>query len=335
MTLLWLLTGFMFLMTLIYSAFNIGNYSISTLIQDMISMAVFSSGFLLTTKKNSNDQYIIKFLKFIGIIAIISGLIAISYANFSLGRDDNIWKPQYIWWGLLYPWSYLLLYKFIMQKTSAFWNVLAYGSMVMYCVLGLLFGKRVVIFELAIVLLIIIIATKRRSYILKMFKTGAVTMGLIFLGVFASHYIFDLNLINLFEDTWLRLSSDSIQEFDRFEEFKNIFRQYPYSIIITGAGLGSFHDGPGGINLHIGWLNFIFKGGILFFVLELWVFSIAIKALLKSKNKWLKYISACVVFSYIGIMISSSWVASPIIVSFSIMKFGLLRVTEANVPDLK
>lgn len=332
MTLLWLLTGFMFLMTLVYSLFNVGDYTISTVIQDIMSMIMLNSGAVLTVKMNYNDENIIKYLKFIGVIAIVSGLISFSYADFSLGRDANVWQPQYIWWGLLFPWSYLLLYRVIMKKNNVFWNVMAFGSTVMYIVLGLLFGKRVVLFDLAIILFIIVIATKKRSFMTKIIKTGMITLCILLLGVFASQYIFDFKLIDLFNSTWIRITSDSIQEFDRLNEFKNVLVEYPYSIIITGAGLGSYHSGPGGINLHIGWLNFIFKGGILYFALELWVFSIAIKTLFRTKDKWQKYLAACVVFSFMAILISSSWVASPITMNFSVMKFALLRVTDSNMP---
>lgn len=327
-TLLFFIGIFMFFMMLIYSIFNVGNYSVNTVVQDLMALVVLGSGFIFAKNLKHSKKFLIKYLKILGVMAIVSGIISFSYADFSGSRDDNVWQPQYIWWGLLFPWSYLMLYKFIIGDKSIFWTVVSYGSTIMYIVLGLLFEKRIVLFELVVILILILIATQKKTFLIKIFKKGIFSLIIIFLIVIASQKFLNFNFLDLFSDTWLRFTNDSIQEFDRLNEFTNIFEEYPYSIIITGAGLGSYHHGPGGINLHIGWLNYIFKGGILFFALELWVLSLAIKALFKSQNVWAKYISASVVFIYVDIIIVSSWLATPLMLNFSIMKFALLTILE-------
>jgi len=331
LVLLSLLTGFMLVMRIFHSTFNIGYYSLSTVIQDIISMIILASGAVLTAKKDFNDSDLMRYLKFIGTIAVLSGILALLHADFSMARKANIWQPQYIWWGLLFPWSYLLLYNIIMKKNTIFWNILAYGSSVMYVVLGLLFEKRVVIFELVMILIIIVLAIRKKSF-LELLRTSVIAISLLLIGILMAQYIFDFKLFELIRFTFLRFTIDSLIYFDRFIEFMNLFYTYPLSILITGAGLGSYQSilGVNNINLHIGWLNFIFKGGILFLALELWIFSVAIKTFHKSKDKLEKYISACVIFSYMVILISSSWVPSPILLNFSFMKFALLRITESS-----
>jgi len=321
-----LLTIFMFIMSLIHIFLNIGTYSISTIIQDVMAIIGLNSGFILTKNMNSNDKFLIKYLKFIGLLAIFSGIIAMLYADFSLGRM-NVWKPQYIWWQLLFPWSFLLLYKIIIKKVNIFLTIAAYSSTGMYIILGLLFRKRIVLFHLFLILLVYIITKiKKRNLIIKVTKLSIIMLMIIFLSIGIFRIFPSLNFKSSFIDTYMRMKSVNIKDFDRFREFINLFKEYPYSIIITGAGLGSYQHGPGGINLHIGWLNFVYKGGILFLFIELWVFILSLKIIFRSKNNWHKYIAACVVFSYLSIIISSSWVATPVLINFSIMKFSLLRI---------
>ena len=287
-------------------------------------------GSLLVFTKKSVDFVLSKYIKFISIIAIIAGVIAIYYADFSTGRISNVWQPQYILWRLLFPWSYLILYKFTIKNSNRILSIVAYTTSALYFILGFLFGKRILLYEAIVIIILILLINKQKGIIKKFIKPIISVMGLLIVTLIISNYVIDIDLSTLFRSTITRYDNLSIGNFDRIEEFKNIFLEYPYSILLTGAGLGSYFHGPGVVSLHIGWLNFMFKGGILLFFLELWLFVKAIKMLLRSKDGRHIFIASSVVFGYLNILISSSWVSSPILLSYSIMKFALLRVLDED-----
>lgn len=328
--LLLMLTVWMLLITLFNISFGFGDYSLSRIIQDLISMIILTSGFILASLKK-NELFLKKYLKLITIIALISGLIALYYADFSLGRDLNVWKPQYIWWGLLFPWSYILIYKSIVMNKSKRWAIVSYFLMILYITLGVLFGKRIVFYELLVVISVILIAKQNKNFIWTLLKSTRILVVFSMLLFLSSLFFSDINLISNIQQTLDRFTDLSVSNFDRFDEFANVFNEYPITFIFTGTGLGSQHTGPGGINMHIGWLNYIFKGGLMYFLVELWVFKLAIQSLFKSKHPMHLFTAASVVASYCFILIVSSWVASPITIIFSIMKFTLLRYLSEDV----
>lgn len=332
--LLMLITAWMLFITLFNSTFGVGKYSISRIIQDFISMTVLASGFILTTSKNIESQ-IKKYIKVITTIALISGFVALYYADFSAGRAVNVWRPQYIWWGLLFPWSYVLIYISVVENRSKKWRAIAYIITSLYFVLGVLFGKRIVFYELLVIIITILIAKKDRSMLFKLLKLARIFVVLVIVYFISSLFIPDTNIITNVQQTISRFTDLSISSFDRMDEFLNVFNEYPITFIITGSGLGSWHSGPGGINLHIGWLNYLYKGGLLFLILELWVFKLAIQTLFKSYNKMQLFLAASVVSGYGFILISSAWVASPQTISFSVMKFALLCYIDKDYKSNK
>lgn len=319
-------TFYMMGITLMNMYLGIGTYSLSTIVQDIISMIFLCGGFLLTDKRMSNDKVLINYLKIIGIIGLGSGIIAIFMADFSNGRTGNGWKPQYILWGFLFPWSYLLLYKLIVKSKNTLFTLITYGNTILYIILGLLFGKRMVIFE-AMIILFLIVLTKKIRFMKKDFirviNTIVLSVCLIFLG----QQLLGFSFTTLLSSTLTRFNGLSLSNFDRFDEFFNVLKYYPVSTLITGSGLGSFQNGPGGINLHIGWLNYVYKGGIIFLLIELWILMLSVYIFFRTKDLWHKFLSACVIFIYFSILIGSSWVPMPTTLHFSVMKFALLRIS--------
>lgn len=75
------------------------------------------------------------------------------------------------------------------------------------------------------------------------------------------------------------LLDDSVHDFDRVEEFRDIVNEYSVFSPLTRGNFGSLRSGPGGINLHIGWQDFAFKGGFAFITVELWVCALALRTL--------------------------------------------------------
>jgi hypothetical protein len=85
-----LLIPYMTLISMIHNFSGVGNYSLNVYFQDVISMIVLMGGSLLVFTKKSVDFVLSKYIKFISIIAIIAGVIAIYYADFSTGRISNV-----------------------------------------------------------------------------------------------------------------------------------------------------------------------------------------------------------------------------------------------------
>lgn len=325
---------------LIVTLFNIfsgfGNYSISYIIQDIISLLIICSGYLIVISNQNLDFSIKKYYSFISIIAVIAGILSFYNSNFSLGREANVWKPQYIWWGLLYPWAYIFLFRITVIKKSIIWLIISLLTSGLYISLGLLFGKRIVIYELSILLLLIFFYfTKNNKIVISNNYKIILFITTLFMSLYYLYNNINLNNLNLLIDTIDRFKNLNIREFDRFIEFLNIFTEYPITFILTGTGFGSYHSGPGGINLHIGWLNYIYKGGIFLFFIECSIFIMAIKSLFKTKDGMEFFLAASVVFGYMVILISSSWVASPLTVHYSVIKFLFLKnLSEKNINQI-
>jgi hypothetical protein len=95
-------------------------------------------------------------------------------------------------------------------------------------------------------------------------------------------------VLSLFDATYNRIESTSedISGFDRFIESENYLKDVTAFQLVFGTGFASTHQGLGkeAYALHVGWINFIFKGGIIFFLLVLIPY-FKLPRLLKNINK--------------------------------------------------
>lgn len=156
-------------------------------------------------------------------------------------------------------------------------------------ILNLIIQKRFIIVDslmlVMVVIIISIINGERSKKFLRIFV--AITITTIF-----STFLMGDKLILIFDSVYARMLSTAqdISNFDRWVETKNYFAQTSLWEVLLGKGVLGIHTGLGtdSYALHIGWSNFILKGGFLLFALVLTA-SFKVLALVKQiKNLPLK-----------------------------------------------
>lgn len=318
------LTVWMLFLAGVNIVLGIGAHPVTGVLLDVASMSVLASGYLICNPPARTDIKIRSYMRLSVSIGIVAGIVALSLADFGGGRAENVWKPQYILWGFLFPWAWLVFRFLTMKRASRSVTSAAVTLSVLYISLGLLFGKRIVLLEAVVVAFIAIILVLRFGWPVAARILALIAALLVGFSVLTA-VVPSVDLGGLFQYTTRRVADDNLSTFDRYQEFLGMLHQYSITTPVVGAGLGATQAGPGGINLHIGWLNFAFKGGLPFVAVECWVFLVAVKLLFVSQRRSTVWIAACVVNFYLGILISSAWVASPILVGHSVMNFLVLR----------
>lgn len=178
-----------------------------------------------------------------------------------------------------YAWTELFFYA------TLFWGVIPYViistltkkniALSLFYWLGaiainLLFLKRFIIIDSCILIVIIYYINSFSNK--KLFNNFKYLLFVSFVLILVLFYASE-NIILLIEGTTSRIqeASDNIALFDRYIESYNYFSNANLIEIIFGKGFVSTHNGlyKDSYALHIGWSNFIFKGGIFLFVLVL------------------------------------------------------------------
>lgn len=299
-------------------------YDVTYVFLDLGTMVLSLSGLTL---HNSPPGTLKRYLLFLGIVGVVCGLISLSLSDFSAGaiinRDMNTWKPQYVLWFTLFPWPFLLIYKIVYRKElGPLMSTIAVLCTFLYFALGMLFQKRIILLEILFMGCIYIILN--RDHLTRVAK--AISMALVVCIIMASILasVLHFDIIQSIEGTIARTKGESFKGFDRFVEFKDLFSQFSGSFLLVGTGLGSNQTGPGRGNVHIGWLNFIFKGGFVLLASQVFVFFIALRSLFKASSRRERYLSACIVFYYLTLVVSSTWIIRPVESIFSILIFSFL-----------
>ena len=134
--------------------------------------------------------------------------------------------------------------------------------------LNLLFLKRFILVDSIILLIVILIINSFRNQ--KKISNLRLIISLSVVIVIVSLFNIDM-FKSLFEATFNRIetSSDDLAGFDRWVESKNYLKEASFIKLIFGNGFTSAHYGLGkeSFALHIGWINFIFKGGFIFLLI--------------------------------------------------------------------
>lgn len=321
---------YMFLSYMINSSKNVEVNS-SILIVDIISMLLFISGVIFAPP--SRHKYIKGIYVFFGIFGVIGGTIGIFLGDFSATsvalRDLNTWSPAYYLWFSLFPWSALIIYSLLSsKKTNTFRFVfLAYSNAILYFTLGVLFFKRVVLIEILLILFIFIIKNRGMYNFFRTIIFITAALGIIM----AFMILFKIELTVFVSNTISRITNQSISSFDRLLEYKNATSSFTIYEYLFGKGYGSYHYGLGWAhgNLHIGWLNFIFKkGGIAFFLLQLTAFAKTSRLfVLSKKGSESSIYSSIAIFNFMIAAISTYWTITPTILMFSMFTFASLNAS--------
>lgn len=138
-------------------------------------------------------------------------------------------------------------------------------------IINLIFLKRFILVD-SILLLLVVLFINLIYYkkLISRFKLYFLMASLVGLSLYSASEI----IITLFKATNERIESSvgDLSGFDRFVEYRNYFEKEATIIdFFIGKGFSSFHKGLGkeAYSLHTGWANFIFKGGVIWFVLIL------------------------------------------------------------------
>jgi hypothetical protein len=229
---------------------------------------------------------------FLGIFRNIAllGIIGFSYIISIHGVDTDIALQNrgYTFHEMFYYaslfWAVIpAVILFILHKKNLL-IVLSYW--ILAIIINLIFLKRFILVDSILLLLVVLfINHNNNNKLISGFKLSFWMASLVGLSLYYASEI----IITLLEATNERFesSADDLAGFDRFVEYRNYFEKEATIIdLLIGKGIASFHKGLGveAYSLHTGWANFIFKGGVIWFVLILAPFFKMISLIGKFKN---------------------------------------------------
>ena len=246
--------------------------SILSYILDLSSYGLVLSALILT-----KDEEMRMFIKLMACVSIVLILVLSIYYGFDV-RDiasvdynrENAFKYgevgsnssyySYIavmsFIPLMYP--YLVFNSFYTDRASKYIIVV---SLIIIFVFGIYYVKRQLLME-GIFFLVANVVTNTGRRISLISNARIIIIGLILLYLGQSLGLFRFGglatLISRFDEL------ASLRDFDRFEELGLVFRSFTLKDYLLGLGVGGQYTGGygGGSTVHIGYANFILKGGI-------------------------------------------------------------------------
>lgn len=248
-----------FIISFLYLYNDVGTVIFSFTVYLALITAFFLNSFSL-------NNWMIVF-KILAIIAIVSSIFLLIKEPINL---EVALRRGYSWFKLFYfatlYWAVVpfVILSFLTKRnrfiSSAYWFLAI--------VINLIFLKRFIIVDSGLLLLTILLMEKKNKakVILPLFIMGFLFIGIVF-------YFYGDKTQILLNATTSRISntSENLSSFDRLIEARNYFKTCKIYDYILGRGFASVQYGFGGAHfaLHIGWFNFIFKGGILLLMLVL------------------------------------------------------------------
>lgn len=291
-----------------------GSYNVGAFVIDICAIMTLLSG--LAFCDLDNEEIIEVSLFLLTFFACIIGVWALIKSNFRIisvsDRGNNVGQIQYSLWKLMEFWPFALIFLFFRYKEMSHRKkklICAIICTIEYFVLSQLFMKRVIFFDAAVLAFVLMLVYREKKVkIIRIIVSCGIGILIIY---FFIKVIFNYDLVQIINITLSRFQNQNLKDFDRFVEFINLFNQFGYSFIFTGRGFGSVQSGPGGVNLHIGILNYLFKGGVVFFLIMLNVFRKSVIVLTSSLNMNDKVYSACVVYTLMRSFMSPVWIPNP------------------------
>lgn len=315
-----------FILMFFSSLFNLligtDGYELGYVIIDCLAIMILYIGPCYVDE--SIEENFERWIFFLGGIACIIGFYAMVLSNFRISnineRATNTLQLQYYLWKLMECWPFLLInliLRFDKAKRYPIRMVITAVLFLEYVILSLLFMKRMVFFDMLVVVVVSVLSY--RANFIKLMRRALLPTLIVFVLFLIGKRVFSFDVNNILQLTLNRFDNDeTITEFDRLTEFYDLFDQFGYRFLIAGMGIGSSHSRAGGVNLHMGLLNFIFKGGLPLFFLIVFQLLKAIRVLLSRIDTSEKFYAACVIYTLIRSIISPFWVPNPTRILFSI-----------------
>lgn len=251
-----LIFSFIFLESFLYLDHDLNRAFSSFIIYLGLIAAYYLSKFDLS--------YLENVFKFVAVVALL-GLVYVLSTNptdlTAAIRRTNTDTEPFAYGPLFWAIVPFAIISFLNHKNIVLCLLYWLGGLV----LNLSFLKRFILVDTALLTVIIffIIASRKKMFL------NAVKFAALFAILIAAviYYQGDL-IVPLFDATTDRMlsGSEDLSGFDRWVESKNFLSDASIFQIVFGTGFASSHTYIGVDNpaLHIGWINFIFKGGLVF-----------------------------------------------------------------------
>lgn len=214
------------------------------------------------------QKYLLILFSIIFILSAFCFIYTKQWANLALVANYDKGLGHAIW----YTYTYMLCFATFVVPVSLFIDIngnfekfkwVIYASVIFAALICLITQKRAVFVDTILLILYLFIFRVKKinaSYIISICICIIIGNYLLkAIGVDILSTLFD-NLMNRFEST-----SDDMDNFDRYVEFKKWAATVTPLGFVFGEGIGSWQNvlGFDNYHLHIGWFNLIFKGGLL------------------------------------------------------------------------
>lgn len=232
-----------------------------------------------------NISFLFDVFKLVALVGVAGFIYIMSTQSidleFAVGRGYT-WTEMFYYASLFWAVIPAVILSFLYERKT----LIMVSYWILAIILNLIFLKRFILVDSILLMLVILfINLNRDKKLISGYKIYFLIASLVGLSLyFASEFI-----VTLFDATNERVesSTDDVAGFDRFVEYRNYFEKEAAIIdLLIGKGFSSFHHGLGkeAYALHTGWANFIFKGGIIWFILILIPFFKMISLIGKFKN---------------------------------------------------
>ena len=238
---------------------------------DFASIVFISIGFIFAD--SCFDEYREIIFKLIIVCALIAGVVSLlqvvrgdvsltdRYATIS---ENN---RSYVLWGML---CNIFAYSGYSAIFSKEWRMPKIAVVVLYGILGLFFQKRSIIVNVLMIIIVgIYFYNKRDDLYTSNYKKFIRTIFIICGFAVVAMLLIRLNpnIQTLFDNTFSRLTSAKLDNYDRSREANQFLEQSGFFRTILGYGIGYYYVDKSGLlhgMLHIGYYNILYKGGVLY-----------------------------------------------------------------------
>lgn len=249
-------------------AIIVGYFNGASITGIVLDSSIFAQIFLALAMLNKGLDNFERYLKFIMITSVVMTCIMLVFNPINLSVALNrgyIWTDSYYYTSLFWAFGVCVIYVTVFNK-KPLW---AYVYWMLAIILNLLFLKRMIFVDSAILLLIILYyksVVKKGKRAIEFFRYVFAIVFLVINLFLISNVLLKLDLNALLSRVNERFGQVDTTGWVRYEESINFFLNADWYTLIIGSGFGIPHYGleKDNINLHLGIPNFIHKFGILF-----------------------------------------------------------------------
>ena len=267
--------------------------------QNLKSVAIYTQ-ILIAYYMTRDNINLLK--RYFHIVAVL-GLILLPYIYSSIVFDISLFSNRtYAWTSIFYYATiYWAFFPFVvLSLIEKKYYTISISYWISGVLVNLLFLKRAIFVDSIIMIIVIVMINifeknklKAASKIIILVSTISILMILL-----QPTILSELSILTY--DRYESTRSD-INNFDRIVESRNYLSDASIFEIFFGRGLGGSHYGLGvwASAIHIGWVNFILKGGIILPILVLIIFfkSISLLRIFSNLPSYMKF-SVLIIISY-------------------------------------